>query len=316
VIAFAEQSTQLKRQFFELLDKDLEFRYTVAGYLGLSEILRRLEEHDKRFEEILAEIRALREDQHKLWENQNKLWEEVRALREGQNRLWEEVRSLREGQNKLWEEVRALREDQHKLWENQNKLWEEVRALREDQYKLWEEVRALREGQDKLWENTNRLWEEVRALREDQRRLWEGQERLWRELRDVNVRLGRVERTLEKLTLDVEEEARIVVEHRLRERGYEVEVSSLVLPEVEVNLYGVSRDLCIVGEAKVRASSNVIDELNEKVQVLKRLYPDKLRPRLLMVVYASTALPDLIERAEREGVWVLKATGDVVRPRL
>jgi len=295
VIAFAEQSTQLKRQFFELLDKDLEFRYTVAGYLGLLEILRRLEEHDKRFEEILAEIRALREDQHKLWENQNKLWEEVRALREGQNRLWEEVRSLREGQNKLWEEVRALREDQHKLWE---------------------EVRALREGQDKLWENTNRLWEEVRALREDQRRLWEGQERLWRELRDVNVRLGRVERTLEKLTLDVEEEARIVVEHRLRERGYEVEVSSLVLPEVEVNLYGVSRDLCIVGEAKVRASSNVIDELNEKVQVLKRLYPDKLRPRLLMVVYASTALPDLIERAEREGVWVLKATGDVVRPRL
>jgi len=143
-----------------------------------------------------------------------------------------------------------------------------------------------------------------------------GQERLWRELRDVNVRLGRVERTLEKLTLDVKEEARIVVEHRLREMGYEVEVSSLVLPEVEVNLYGASGDLCIVGEAKVRASSNVIDELNEKVQVLKRLYPDKLRPRLLMVVYASAALPDLIERAEREGVWVLKATGDVVRPKL
>ena len=295
MIDFAERSTQLKRQFFELLDKDLEFRYTVAGYLGLSEILRRLEEHDKRFEEILAEIKALREDQYKLWE-------EVRALREGQNRLWEEVRSLREGQNKLWEEVKALRE-------GQNKLWEEVKALREGQNKLWE-------GQNKLWESVNKLWEEVKALREDQRRLWEGQERLWRELRDVNVRLERVERTLEKLTLDVEEEARIVVEHRLREMGYEVEVSSLVLPEVEVNLYGVSGDLCIVGEAKVRASSNAIDELNEKVQVLKRLYPGKLRPRLLMVVYASTALPDLIERAEREGVWVLKATGDVVRPRL
>ena len=102
MIAFAEQLTQLKRQFFELLDKDLEFRYTVAGYLGLSEILRRLEEHDKRFEEILAEIRALREDQHKLWENQNKLWEEVRALREDQYKLWEEVRALREDQRRLW----------------------------------------------------------------------------------------------------------------------------------------------------------------------------------------------------------------------
>jgi predicted nuclease with TOPRIM domain len=88
----------------ELLDKDLEFRYTVAGYLGLSEILKRLEERDKRFEEVLTEIRALREDQHKLWENQNRLWE-------NQNKMWEEIRALREGQNRLWEEVRELRRD-------------------------------------------------------------------------------------------------------------------------------------------------------------------------------------------------------------
>ncbi len=107
---------KLKREFIELLEKDIEFRYTVAGYLGLSEILKRLD--------------RLEEGQNKLWENQN--------------RLWEEVRSLREGQNKLWEEVRALREGQNKLWENQNRLWEEVKALREGQNRLWEEVKALR----------------------------------------------------------------------------------------------------------------------------------------------------------------------------
>lgn len=33
----------LKREFLNLLDKDLEFRYTVAGYLGLSEILRKID---------------------------------------------------------------------------------------------------------------------------------------------------------------------------------------------------------------------------------------------------------------------------------
>ncbi len=92
----------------ELLEKDLEFRYTVAGYLGLSEILKRLD--------------RLEEGQNKLWENQNRLWEEVRSLREGQNKLWEEVKGLREGQNKLWDEVR--------------KLWVEVKGLREDQRKL------------------------------------------------------------------------------------------------------------------------------------------------------------------------------------
>jgi len=113
----------------ELLEKDVEFRYTVAGYLGLSEILKRLD--------------RLEEGQNKLWENQNRLWEEVKGLREGQNKLWEEVKNLREGQNKLWEEVRGLRE-------GQNKLWVEVKGLREDQNKLWEEVKWLREDQRKL----------------------------------------------------------------------------------------------------------------------------------------------------------------------
>ena len=99
---------KLKKEFLELLEKDTEFRYTVAGYLGLSEILKRLD--------------RLEEGQNKLWENQNRLWEEVKNLREGQNKLWEEVR-------KLWVEVRGLREDQRKLWV-------EVKGLREDQRKL------------------------------------------------------------------------------------------------------------------------------------------------------------------------------------
>ncbi|MEM3742239.1 MAG: hypothetical protein QXU28_04080 [Nitrososphaerota archaeon] len=87
--------SRLKRSVLELLEKDLEFRYAVAGYLGLSELMKRMD--------------SLEENMVKLLENQNKLWEEVKGLREGQNKLWEEIRDLREGQNKLWEEVRDLR---------------------------------------------------------------------------------------------------------------------------------------------------------------------------------------------------------------
>ena len=71
---------KLKKEFLELLEKDVEFRYTVAGYLGLSEILKRLD--------------RLEEGQNKLWENQNRLWEEVR-------KLWVEVKGLREDQRRL-----------------------------------------------------------------------------------------------------------------------------------------------------------------------------------------------------------------------
>ncbi|MGB9759475.1 MAG: PD-(D/E)XK nuclease family protein [Thermoproteota archaeon] len=157
----------LEDHFLKLLKKDEKFRLAVASYLGYDKIFNKLDMHDKKFDSILKEIKASREDQ-------KKLWKEVRSLREGQNNLWKEVRALRVNQNKLWEEVKALREGQNKLWENQNKLWEEVKALREgqnklweNQNKLWEEVRSLREGQNELWKNQTKLWEEVRSLRED-----------------------------------------------------------------------------------------------------------------------------------------------------
>jgi hypothetical protein len=176
-------STDLKSEFLRLLEKDIEFRYAVAGYLGLSEIIKKLdwliEEQRKIWEEvkhIWEEIKSLREDQHKLWENQNKMWEEIKSLREGQEKLWE-------NQNKMWEEIRALRE-------NQNKIWEEIRALRENQNKIWEEIRTIKEDIRKLWENQNRMWEEIRALRENQNKIWEeikslreNQYKLWEEVR-------------------------------------------------------------------------------------------------------------------------------------
>jgi len=115
-------SKNLKREILELLESDREFRYAVAGYLGLSEILKRLDK--------------LEENQNKLWENQNKLWEEVKSLRENQEKLWEEIKSLREGQNKLWE--------------GQNKLWEEVRSLRETTNKLIESIHELSRAVNRL----------------------------------------------------------------------------------------------------------------------------------------------------------------------
>jgi len=35
--------SSLKEEFLKLLEKDLEFRYAVAGYLGILEVLKRLD---------------------------------------------------------------------------------------------------------------------------------------------------------------------------------------------------------------------------------------------------------------------------------
>ncbi|MGB9806839.1 MAG: hypothetical protein ACPLRT_08805 [Thermoproteota archaeon] len=58
--------TSLEDQFLELLKKNEKFRLIVASYLGYDKILNKLEEHDKKFNSILEEIKLLRSEQTKL----------------------------------------------------------------------------------------------------------------------------------------------------------------------------------------------------------------------------------------------------------
>jgi len=84
--------SELKAKMLELLEKDEEFRYAVAGKLGILEILKRLDriedglkklyekslEHDKRFNRIELELGALSESFYckALWDE---LREEIKA---------------------------------------------------------------------------------------------------------------------------------------------------------------------------------------------------------------------------------------------
>jgi len=238
----------LKREFLELLEKDLEFRYAVAGYLGLSEVLKRLDT----------------------------IAEEQKNLRMEQTKIWMEIASIKE-------EQKSLREEQVKLREEQVKIWSEIAALKEEQVKL-------REEQIKLREDFNRAF------------------------KSLNLRLSRVERTLEKLTIDVEDEARSFLKHRLRELGISVELTSLILPDLELNIYGASEEVCVIGEATVRAGVSILENLMGKFEKLKREHPDMLRRRIILVIYASLPTAELIEEAKKRGVWLLKATEEFHRP--
>lgn len=81
-----------------------------------------------------------------------------------------------------------------------------------------------------------------------------------------------------------------------------MDIILLILPDVEINFYGASNELCIIGEASVRASSSIIDEINRNIEKMRSLYPDRFREKIIMVVYTSLAMPDLIERTEKEDV--------------
>ena len=229
--------SELKERMLKLLEEDREFRYAVAGYLGILEVLKRLD-----------------------------------GIEAEQTRLREET-------TRIWDEIAHLREDFNKRFEAHER---ELKALRED----------------------------MNALREDFNRMQMTIEGILRELKSINTRLTRVERTLEKLTIDIEEEARSIVAYRLRQLGYEVELKSLQLPGFEINLHGTTGDLCVIGECNIRATPRLLEELKRKYEFLREVRPNLLRPRVLLVIYASLALPELVEAARHEGVWVLKATAD------
>jgi len=302
-------SKEEKRRFLKALEEDEEFRYAVAGLIGISEILKRLDKIEANQEKLWLEVKNLRENQEKLWlevkslrENQEKLWVEVKSLREGQEKLWLEIKNI-------WLEVKNLREEQEKLWievknlrENQEKLWLEVKNLRDNQEKLWLEVKNLREGQEKLWMEVKNLWLEVKSLRENQ-------EEILNDLRELRV-------SFERLTLSVEEEGRDVIRCRLKdELNVDIPLDRIWVDGREINIYGTSGDLCVIGEATVRLGVKLLEELEEKIDYIRGRKPDLLKPRMIKVVYVDYAVPSALEKARDRGIWVVKWSGDLT-PRV
>ena len=139
--------------------------------------------------------------------------------------------------------------------------------------------------------------------------------RLMEVLARMDRKLNRIEKILKKLTVDIEEEARSIIKYRLREMGIDVDIDVLKLPDFELNIYGVSDNICVVGEASLRAGASIIDELKRKLNTLKTKYPSYLREKIILVLYVTLPLPELVERAKREHIWLLKATKEYVKPK-
>ncbi|MCD6509862.1 MAG: hypothetical protein J7L11_05705 [Thermoprotei archaeon] len=284
-------SAELKREFLELLEKDKEFRYAVAGYLGLSEIMRKLDL-------VVERIAKLEEGQKRIWENIERLWEEIKELGRGQERLWKEVRGLSESQRKLWEEVRELRKGQEKLWE---------------------EVRELRRGQERLWKEVGKLWEEVRELSESQRRLWEEvrelrkeQGRLWREVRGLRYNFEQLGRAV-GMTLD--HYTASFLKRYLMDMGYpepKIEVDVKFRYEggyLEVNVF--CEDPLLVGEVTtylgtVDEAKSELEKLLERSKIIEGMFKRSVKFKVLAVANVKEGIAQVLrDLAEKNCVLLI-----------
>jgi predicted nucleic acid-binding Zn-ribbon protein len=277
-------ATKLRKEFIKLLEKDPEFRQTVAGYLGLAETLKKLDQH-------LEELRSIRQEQQKTWQNIEK--------------LWQEVRELRQDQTKLWEEVRELRINQSKLWENTEKLWEEVKGLRENQERLWQEVRELRVNQTKLWENTEKLWEEVKGLRENQEKLWEEVRELRHDFIVFRTELTGISATVGAIA---ESGARRALREWAASQGIRLgRLRSITVEGREINFVAEYVDTegrkgILYAEAKSTVRSREVEDFSQLASAAEKIYGQGLKVILGFRIYEEA-----YEAAGKEGITLVEA---------
>ena len=134
----------MRKAFIKLLKEDEEFRYMVAGLIGLEEILKRLDKNEQ-------ELIRLREDMVEGFKRHD---EEIAKLREDMNKLRED---MVEGFKRHDEEIAKLRKDMVEGFKRHDL---EIAKLREDMIMGFkrhdEELVKLREDMNRSFELVER----------------------------------------------------------------------------------------------------------------------------------------------------------------
>jgi len=102
------EQSELKTKILALLKTDEEFRYAVAGMIGYDEILKRLQKHDEKFEEIVSILNRHEEILARHEEKFKEILAQIKEIRESQSRLENRVNSLDNRVDSLEKRVGSL----------------------------------------------------------------------------------------------------------------------------------------------------------------------------------------------------------------
>jgi len=170
---------QLKAAILKLLKEDEEFRYAVAGLIGMEEILKRLDRHEEELVKIWEELARLREDMNKRFEHYDQLFAEVFRRFEKYDQLFAEILKKLEQHDQLFAEILKRLEQHDQLFaevfkrldrheERIGRVEEELVRLREDMNKGFarheERIERVEEGLARLRAEVERGFRRLDAL--------------------------------------------------------------------------------------------------------------------------------------------------------
>ncbi|AFA38467.1 paREP7 [Pyrobaculum oguniense TE7] len=186
-------SAEEKRRFLKALEEDVEFRYAVAGLLGLGE--------------VLNELRKLREDFNKYVEKSEKRWRQNERRWKENEKRWKEWfdtwKKFLEDYEKRWQENERKWEEAYKRFDNIERRLSNVEttvgAVAESQYSryVWEdlkeEIKARGEAVVRRVRNAKVDNVDVDLLVETDRRVYVVEVKIRPRVEDVGALLAKAE---------------------------------------------------------------------------------------------------------------------------
>ncbi|MEM3924448.1 MAG: hypothetical protein QXZ48_09215 [Zestosphaera sp.] len=271
-------SKEEKLKIIKALEEDLEFRYAVAGAIGLLELLKKLDSIEKNTERIISTVeehsRTLREHSKRLEELTSTVQEHGKRLEELTGVIQEHSKRLEEHSKRLEELTKTIQEHSRRLEEHSKRLEELTKTIQEHSKRLEEHSKRLEELTRTIQEHNKRLEEHSKRLEEHSKRLEEL----------TSVVTGLVERVsaLEQIAGALTEAsvARYVYEDVAQEislKGERVlrKVRNARFDGLDIDLLVESDKSVYVVEVKIKPKHVDVSNLLSKLNVVKKHYPEK-----------------------------------------
>jgi hypothetical protein len=162
----------------------------------------------------------------------------------------------------------------------------------------------MQKEMDKRFEESNKRFD---ALQKEMDRRFDA----------VQKDISDIKTTLHHWTSAIEEDAQEVIKYYLNKEGIIIsELSNIQVAKdgiaTEIDVYGANEEYCVLGEATVNLTDNKFDQLEDAIKNLKKYAPEKLRPKIIRVLFADRVYPEAIERARKENIWLIKAGKELV----
>ena len=160
---------------------------------------------------------------------------------------------------------------------------------------------------DKLEADIAELRKDVDGLKKEVAELRRDVDGLKRDVASLKKDMSDVKASLDMLMLSLEEEARDCVSAWLSKYGITMEPRSEIMCGMEINLFDVSGDYVLLGDATVRAGPKVVEWIVNRARKLVRCMPEYRGKEFIIVIYAMYFAPAAIEKAKEHNVWLVSA---------